>query len=129
MQRKAENEAEDFSPMAVPEMFKAFFSVFDQGVATDVEQDVSENEQGYKAAPAESCRAEQRSPDFAEQVVVKPAVIFVKTIGKQQTDVVVQFAQAVLNPFADQRMVNQQMAEEHSPEKTGGAEQAQPDDR
>ena len=35
-------------------MFKAFFGVFDQGVATDVEQDVSENEQGYKAAPAES---------------------------------------------------------------------------
>lgn len=87
---------------------------------------MSENEQGYKAAPAESCRAEQRSPDFAEQVVVKPVVIFVKTIGKQQTDIVVQFAQAVLNPFADQRTVNQQMAEEHSPEKPAAPNKRSP---
>ena len=44
--------------------------------------------------------------DFMQaQVNEEEIVIFVKTIGKQQTDIVVQFAQAVLNPFADQRTV------------------------
>ena len=86
---------------------------------------MSDDEEDDESLKAESQRTDDTAPDDAKHIVFKAVVIFIITVGQKKADVVVDRTYVLFDEFADDGAIDEHVADEHSPEKSRGAEKAQ----